>query len=210
MVKPVQPVKVKLFRACRARGGRTAKGRLDPSLPYLKRQAVELLLKPYANRDEALRSIADGLEGFYRANYPDVHASKSDAIRAAVAEVQRVYRTYFFPEMKTDWRAHPDNIGHFYAQGCFRCHDGQHKSDTGKVIRSECNICHTTLDQSEGGRAVPVGDGLFRHPVNLGTLWDVKCVDCHKHNKPFQHPVNLGDISQFQCAECHKPTPARR
>src|SRR6266568_9288838 len=36
-----------------------------------------------------------------------------------------------FPEMKVDWRTHPDNVGHFYSQGCFRCHDNQHASRDG-------------------------------------------------------------------------------
>src|ERR1044072_5432700 len=47
-------------------------GKLDPQLPYLKREAVALLSKSYATTDEALRAIAEGLEGFYRSNYPEV------------------------------------------------------------------------------------------------------------------------------------------
>src|SRR5262249_52720361 len=43
--------------------------RLDPALPYLKRQAVELLSKPYNTNDEALKTIASGLTDFYRGNY---------------------------------------------------------------------------------------------------------------------------------------------
>jgi hypothetical protein len=27
------------------------------------------------------------------------------------------------------------NVGHFYFNGCFRCHDGQHVSADGRVIR---------------------------------------------------------------------------
>ena len=51
-------------------------GRLDVSLPYLKRQAVEVLSKPYTSTDEAINSIASGLDEFYRVNYPEVHARK--------------------------------------------------------------------------------------------------------------------------------------
>src|ERR1044072_9041675 len=39
-------------------------GRLDPSLPYLKREAVEVLNKPYTTEEEALNTIASALEGF--------------------------------------------------------------------------------------------------------------------------------------------------
>jgi nitrate/TMAO reductase-like tetraheme cytochrome c subunit/ribosomal protein S27E len=180
-----------------------AAGRIDASLPFVKRQAVAVLAAEYRTEDEAVAAIGRDLEGFYRQNHPEVYASKGEAVRAASAEVQRIYRTYFFPEMKTDWRAHPDNISHYYSQGCFRCHDGQHVSDAGKVIRNECNVCHTVLDQTEGGRAVALEDGKFRHPVNLGDLSGTNCTACHKHTRAFQHPVNLGDLSQFKCTDCH-------
>jgi nitrate/TMAO reductase-like tetraheme cytochrome c subunit len=179
-------------------------GRLDPSLPFIKRQAVEVLTANYETTEQAVAAIAARLEGFYRESYPQVYAAKADAVRAAVAEVQRVYQTYIFPEMKTDWRTHPDNIGHFYDTGCFRCHNGQLKSPaTGQVIRSDCNICHTVLDQTDGGRPLAVANGAFTHFKDLGDLASRSCVDCHRANAPFRHPVNLGDISQFQCAECH-------
>ena len=179
-----------------------AAGKLDVSLPYLKRQAIEVLTKPYATSDEAQSSIASALDGFYRANYVDVYAQKGDSIKRTIAEVQRIYQTYFFPEMKTNWQTHPNNIGHFYSQGCFRCHDGEHKSSTGKVITNDCNSCHTVLDQiaEVTPDAQPQG---FRHPVALGDLSELKCTVCHKSPGQFVHPVNLGDISPFQCADCH-------
>ena len=180
-----------------------AAGRLDAELPYLKRQAVEVLSKPYSSEGEAVNSIAQALDAYYRTNYADVYAEKGNSIKQAISEVQRIYQTYFFPEMKTDWRTHPNNIGHYYFQGCFRCHDGQHTSDTGEVIRNDCNICHTVLDQVVRGNAVQVQNGAFQHPVELGDLKKYNCTHCHTGDKPFQHPVNLGDISGFKCVDCH-------
>jgi nitrate/TMAO reductase-like tetraheme cytochrome c subunit len=177
-------------------------GRLDPSLPYLKRKAVEVLSGRYDTNAQALSSIDSNLNEFYRANYKDVYSQKQPAIKSAVTEVQRMFQTYFFPEMKTDWQTHPNNIGHLYFSGCFRCHDGEHVSDTGKVITNDCNVCHTVIYDSKNP-AASVKTGSFQHPVDLGALADRKCETCHKANKPFQHPVNLGDISMFQCAECH-------
>ncbi len=55
--------------------------------------------------------------------------------------------------MKVDWKTHPNNIGHMYYPGCFRCHDGNHVSKDGKVISKDCNSCHTLLDQEEGSIA---------------------------------------------------------
>jgi hypothetical protein len=179
-----------------------AAGRLDPSLPYLKRQAVESLNKPYATEDEALKAIGTGLEGFYRANYSDLYSQRGDAVKSAISETQRIYQTYFFPEMKTNWETHPNNIGHLYSSGCFRCHDGEHVSNSGKKIPNDCNVCHTVL--SDSARPSTVGKTLsVQHPVDLGGLADRKCETCHKANEPFKHPVNLGDISTFQCVECH-------
>lgn len=180
-----------------------AAGRLDVSLPYLKRQAVEVLNKPYSSNQEAMKSIADNINAYYRANHGDIYSQKRSSIDGAIAEIQHLYQINFFPEMKTDWQAHPNNIGHLTSSGCFRCHDGEHVSDSGKVIRNDCNICHTVLYDSAGSpeRYAKVGD--FEHPVKLGDLAKLECKTCHSSTGPFRHPINLGDISQFQCAECH-------
>ena len=179
-----------------------AAGRLDPSLPYLKREATASLNQPYTTENEAVKAIARSLDAFYRTNYDEVYRQKGNAVKGAITETQRIYQTYFFPEMKTNWETHPNNIGHFYSSGCFRCHDGEHVSNTGKVIRNDCDICHTVIYDSSN-RAASVKMGSFQHPVDLGGLAELKCEVCHKANKAFQHPVNLGDISIFQCVECH-------
>lgn len=179
-----------------------AAGRFDPSLPYIKRQAVEVLNKPYTTEGQAVQAIGQSLDSFYRTNYGALYAQKPDLIKAAISETQRIYSTYFFPEMKTNWSTHPNNIGHFYSSGCFRCHDGEHFSKDGKVIRNDCNICHTVLSDS-ARPATGAQTTSFKHPVDLGGLADRKCETCHKANEPFKHPINLGDISMFQCVECH-------
>ncbi len=155
-------------------------GKLDRSLPFLKQQAVGVLTKSYPSTEKALEEIATTLDAFYLTKYPDLYPRKQKAIREAIAEVQRIFKTNIFPEMQVDWRTHPDNIGHFYFPGCFRCHDGQHVSPEGKVIRKECEICHTILGQEEGGTPMVVVKGRsFRHPVEVGDLAEVTCSDCH-------------------------------
>lgn len=178
--------------------------KLDASLPFLKLKAVEVLVKPYNTTEEAVNSIAANLNEYYRTSHADVYASKKDSISGAVTEIQRIYQTYFFPEMKTNWQTHADNIGHYKVQGCFRCHDGRHVSREGQVIRNECGICHTTIDQTFAGKTVLAQNGLFQHPVNLGDKGNWQCAACHKADRAFKHPLNLGDISRFQCAECHQ------
>lgn len=180
-----------------------AAGRLDTSLPYLKRESIAVLSKPYNTTGEALNSISSQLDNFYRSYYAEIYSTKNGSVQAGIKEIQRIYQTYFFPEMKTDWQTHPNNIGHLYSSGCFRCHDGEHVSNTGKVIRSDCNVCHTTLFDSAKPVAANATTGAFQHPVDLGSLAEKKCQECHKANKAFQHPLNLGDISMYQCVECH-------
>jgi hypothetical protein len=179
-------------------------GRLDTSIPFLKRQSVAVLSAEYETTSQALESIDRGLNEFYRTNYPDVYAQKAEVIKTSVAEVQRIFQTYFFPEMKTDWKTHPNNIGHLNSSGCFRCHDGQHVSNSGKVITNDCNICHTMIFDTAGPPENNAQTGPFKHPVDLGALADRKCEFCHKPDRPFQHPINLGDISRFQCVVCHQ------
>ena len=177
--------------------------KIDASLPFIKQQGVEVLTKSYDTTSEAVGVIESTIDDYYRTSYPAVYASKRDSITGAVSELKRIFQTYMFPEMKVDWRTHPNNIGHFYNLGCFRCHDGKHASDTGKVIRTDCNICHTVLDQSQGEAHIAVPNGAFQHPVGLGALSGFRCADCHKGSGEFKHPVNLGNISEFKCTECH-------
>jgi len=179
-----------------------AAGRLDSSLPYLKREIMASLNQTYGTEGEAVTKIAAHLDSFYQANYTNIYSQKGDAVKQAISETQRIYKTYFFPEMKTSWETHPNNIGHLYSSGCFRCHDGEHVSNSGKVISNNCNVCHTVLSDS-ARPATTLSPVPIQHPVDLGGLADRKCETCHKANQPFKHPVDLGDISMFQCVECH-------
>jgi nitrate/TMAO reductase-like tetraheme cytochrome c subunit len=154
--------------------------RLDVSLPFIKQQAVTVLTGTYPTTDAAIQGIASGLQGFYESKYPDVAKTKQLEIRNAVAEVQQIFKRTTFPEMKLNWQTHPNNLGHYYFSGCFRCHDGQHVSADGRVISKDCNQCHTLMSESEGdtnlaATAIP----MFQHPVDLGDLTQVNCSDCH-------------------------------
>jgi hypothetical protein len=181
-----------------------AAGKMDVSLPYLRRQAVKALNGTYETTDQALSTIESELSEFYRSNYTGVFQTKHESIRGAIAAVQGIYQTYMFPEMKTDWSTHPNNIGHKNFSGCFRCHDGEHFSKAGKMISNDCNICHTTIYDSAAPPSANARLGAYIHPVDLGSLADRKCETCHSPEGPFKHPLDLGDISRFQCAECHK------
>jgi len=155
-------------------------GSIDSSLPFIKAQSVDALIAEYKTTDEATRAIADKLSKFYAEKYPQLASSKADSIKNSIAEVQRIYSSTFFPIMKVDWKTHPNNIGHLYYPGCFRCHDGNHVSKDGRVISKDCNACHTLLDQEEGTAHLSQMQAQdFRHPVDIGDLSGVRCSDCH-------------------------------
>ncbi len=154
--------------------------RMDISLPYLKQQAVAILTATYPTTDAAMQGIATGMHNFYATKYPGLEKTKEEQIQAAITEVQRIYRVTTFPEMKLDWKTHPDNVGHFYSPGCFRCHDGQHVSADGKVVPKNCDTCHEMLGQDNGSTMASAKGGTpFQHPVDLGDLTAVSCNDCH-------------------------------
>jgi len=154
--------------------------RLDISLPFLKQQAVAALTGKYDSTDAAMQGIAKTIYEFYSSKYPDLLKTKEPEIRGAIDEVQRIYKLTFFPEMKLDWRTHPNNIGHFYFSGCFRCHDGNHVSPEGKVIRKDCDLCHTVIEEQQNMVSMASLPGVqFKHPVDLGDMTAVNCSDCH-------------------------------
>lgn len=146
-------------------------GRIDPSVPWIKSNVVAVLVAPYATEDEALQKIADTLKG----KYPD-----NAKVMAAIETTQNIFKENFFPEMKADWRAYPNNIGHKEWSGCFRCHDGNHKSaDARSIPASDCNACHTILAQGSGEQLQQLnakGHAFFHiDAVNE----DFSCNNCH-------------------------------
>ena len=154
--------------------------RIDVSLPSIKQQAVTVLTATYATTDAAMQGIASGVQDFYEKKYPDVAKTKQLEIRNAVTEIQQIFKHTTFPEMKLNWQTHSNNLGHYYYNGCFRCHDGQHVSADGKVISRDCNQCHTLLSESEGTNSLAATAlPTFKHPVDLGDLTQVSCADCH-------------------------------
>jgi nitrate/TMAO reductase-like tetraheme cytochrome c subunit len=154
--------------------------RIDVSLPFIKQQAVTALTGEYKTQDEGLQGIARSLQNFYSEKYPQLAKAHPEQVQRAIGEVQRIFKGTMFPEMRTDWRTHLNNIGHFYYPGCFRCHDGGHVSKEGKTIRKDCDICHTLLAQEEGGQPMAVmQSNAFKHPVDLGDMTAVNCNDCH-------------------------------
>ncbi len=157
-------------------------GWIDPALPSAKSVAVDALERSYSTKPIALDSIRLLITEFYDGQYPQVMETKQDAVERMIAEVQKIYARNYFPEMNTNWRMFNDNIGHMYYPGCFRCHDGKHQTEDGRVLSRDCNVCHTILAQelTKGGMQVDIGGVHYRHPVDIGEAWkEMNCSDCH-------------------------------
>ena len=150
-----------------------ALNRIDPSVPWIKTNAMYVLTRSYKTETEATNSIASVMAAKYPGNA---------LVQAAIPVLQQIYSENFFPEMKANWSSYPDNVGHMIWPGCFRCHDNQHKTEDKKLTikASDCNTCHTILAQGAGAeldklapagqKFIHVGGDLDDNPV---------CIDCH-------------------------------
>ena len=148
-------------------------GKIDPAIPEIKSTAGSLLEGKYETEGEALAAIDGSLRK---------KCEGAPNLDSAIEEVQRIYQRNFFPEMKVRWDAYPDHSGHKITPGCFRCHDGQHVSESGEVIRRDCEICHVIIAQGPGTE--PDGftpHGLeFEHPEDIDDEWKTeRCDTCH-------------------------------
>lgn len=149
-----------------------AMNRIDVAIPFAKANIVKSLAATYATRDEAHLKIPEAL----RTAYPD-----DKRVEALIAEALKIYDTNFFPEMKADWRAHPDHIGHKDTNGCFRCHDGTHMASDGKtaIKGSDCNACHLIVAQGSGAELEKF-DPKGMPFVHIDSEYsDPNCAECH-------------------------------
>jgi hypothetical protein len=154
-----------------------ASGEVSKTIPGIKGIMVDAMEQDYANRAEA----AKGLKDYVRKACSDAGAAPAQ-IQAAVDVTWDMYTKNYFPEMKTDWKAHADNIGHLFSDGCFRCHDGNHVSESGEAIPHDCNVCHTIVAQQfdDGTGFNDIGGHEYRHPVDIDGAWkDTNCTECH-------------------------------
>jgi len=124
-------------------------GRISAKLPFIKREGLAALKTEYPDRETAAQKIPAGLAEFYKTKYPAVYQTDRANVETAGEQVKAIYMRNVFPEMKVTWGTHPNNIGHEDFLGCFRCHDGKHKSADGKIINDDCSACHQVLAMEE-------------------------------------------------------------
>ncbi len=134
-------------------------GRIDRSIPYIRKVAGDALEATHDGEDD-LGSIAGHIRSYYEENYPELPGPERAALEDAIEEVQTIYSQNVFPSMAIDWGTYPNHIGHEDFPGCFRCHDGEHEAKDGKVISQDCEICHAVLAWDEEEPSVLAELGL--------------------------------------------------
>jgi len=170
--KPVQSVDAAL-----------TSGALSTQLTRIKEAAVHALDGGYETTPAAMAGIAESLHLFYEEEEPEVLEEHEAEIEQGIETLQAIYRRTIFPEMKADWKAHPDNLGHRDFPGCFRCHNDELVDEAGDTIFTDCTGCHAIL--MEGGQPLENGDAIdtgrpFVHPEDSETFDEfTQCTDCH-------------------------------
>ncbi len=121
-------------------------GKIDSSLPFIKREGLKALDPPNSSLAQAITNI-EALKEFYRTSYPQVYSEKSGAITKALEELKNIAKLTTFPEMNITWETYGDNNGHQESPGCFRCHGKlvtkiNVNEQKGAIIDADCKLCH--------------------------------------------------------------------
>jgi hypothetical protein len=120
-----------------------AAGKIDASLPFVKKESVELL------KTSSAEQIPEALSAFYLKNYADAAAKQGAAIQAAGQALAAIYERNVFSDLKVTWGTYPNNLGHTDDPGCFRCHDEAHLTADKKTISQDCSLCHQPVAMDE-------------------------------------------------------------
>jgi nitrate/TMAO reductase-like tetraheme cytochrome c subunit len=126
-----------------------ARGQISASLPFVKKKGVEILRAGYSSTADADRKIGEAVVAYYRTAYPEVASKQAKEIEAAARSLRHIYSVNVSPEMKTDWGAYTNQLGHMDFPGCFRCHGGELSTKDGKFINDDCSVCHEMLAVDE-------------------------------------------------------------
>jgi hypothetical protein len=126
-----------------------ADGKIAASLPFVKKESVELLKASYTSDEEAAGKIRSALSAFYLQKYPEAAAKQLAAIQDAGATLVAIYQRNVFADLKVNWGTYPNNLGHTDSPGCFRCHEEAHSTGDKKTITQDCNVCHQAVAMDE-------------------------------------------------------------
>jgi nitrate/TMAO reductase-like tetraheme cytochrome c subunit len=159
-------------------------GSVSKQIPFIKKISMGILYHQYTNKDTAIMTIKDSITRYYKSNYSTFFEKNTAIIDSSIQSLQKSFIQNNFPGMKVTYAAYPDHIGHMETNGCFRCHNDSFKSEKGRVISKDCNLCHSIVGQGKPGamQMTNVRESLaFVHPVDINDAWkEMNCSECHK------------------------------
>jgi hypothetical protein len=184
---------------------------IDPAIPDIRRLSVDALRGDYSTKEFGFAAIA-GIENYYQTYQPAYLNSNRERIQKAIETLQEIYDQSVYPEQKSDWDSHANNIGHRFSPGCFRCHDGKHLNQNQEAIRLECNLCHA-IPVVAGREDFVTNIEISRGPEptsHLNPNWitlhrdvlDPTCANCHT----MENPGGVDNISFCSNSACHGNT----
>jgi len=160
------------------------KGDIPKELPFIKKVAMNILKGPFNTNDSALMYIHDSVTNFYKKGYPEIYRNNKNLVDQAIKGIQGEFAKNVFPEMRVTSEKYLNHIGHLESDGCFRCHSDRHKSDKGKFISKDCNLCHTIIAQgpTKDMKYASINELMgFIHPIDVKDNWKTYfCSECHR------------------------------
>ena len=140
-------------------------GKIDSTLPFIRKQAVELLRQKDVPRTNVEATFGKQLAAFYEKNHSEIAREKTEAIQRSAAVLAELYRLNVYPALNITWGTYPSHLGHRNTtEGCFRCHNDEHQTASGDFLPQDCDLCHDVIAEEEEEPDVP--ESMLR----LGTM----------------------------------------
>lgn len=180
-------------------------GEISSSLPSVKRRISQVLAEGDRLDGDVVSRLQNDLQREAQLEDPMLAQLRRSEVSHTAAFAARLHANTVFPALRVLWGSYPTEIGHRFARGCFRCHDGEHVDSSGKAIPNDCDsTCHAPprmgpIDPSRID-ADPEADSWhpWQLPIAEPRIVDhdrLVCSDCHAN----------GLIPKRSCEDCHHP-----
>ncbi len=120
--------------------------KIDSNIAGIREDSTTILKIEYTRRNEAIeRIVPDLIELVSKRHGKDYVNMNRDKIVRSGTFLLEAYLNNVWPEMKVTWGTYRQHLGHLNSDdgyGCFRCHDEVHKTQFGKAIKQDCDMCH--------------------------------------------------------------------
>ncbi len=169
---------------------------IDPSIPWVKKNAMEIVADGLVSEDDLLGELRE-LTADYHRDYAYLFVGESPSLGRSLGSISSLGVQFIEARLAEQGDVYPDYLGHTDSSGCFRCHDGGHyKLDEGRLsdepIPSACSTCHTFPTTGESAPGVMLGPPPLTHS---NRLW------------VFDHKTDaLEGGERANCGECHSQT----